>query len=104
MNLLHDQKDMWLFPLELGKGRHVLPTLFITGGTTAFLASDPQVMPHFRKTNAFHDFNRILGTTATGAVIAVVPAAFYAVSLLRKDSYDQSTALFAGEAWPMTSS
>jgi membrane-associated phospholipid phosphatase len=98
MNLLHDQKDMWLFPLELGKGRHWLPTLFITGATAAFLATDPQVMPHFRKTDTFHDFNRVLGTTATGAAIAVVPAAFYAVSLLRKDSYDQSTALFAGEA------
>jgi membrane-associated phospholipid phosphatase len=98
MNLLHDQKDMWSFPLELGKGRHWLPALFITGGTAAFLATDPQVTPHFRKTNTFHDFNRVLGTSATGAAIAVVPAAFYAVSLLRKDSYDQSTALFAGEA------
>jgi membrane-associated phospholipid phosphatase len=98
MNLLHDQKDMWLFPLKLGKGRYCLPALFITGGTAAFLATDPQVMPHFRKTNTFHDFNRVLGTSATGAAIAVVPAAFYAVSLLRKDSYGQSTALFAGEA------
>lgn len=98
MNLLHDQKDMWLFPLELGKSRHWLPALFITGGTAAFLATDPQVMPHFRKTNTFHDFNRVLGTSATGAAIAVMPAAFYAVSLIRKDSYGQSTALFAGEA------
>jgi membrane-associated phospholipid phosphatase len=55
-------------------------------------------MPHFRKTNTFHDFNRVLGTTATGAAIAAVPAAIYAVSLIRKDSYGQSTALFAGEA------
>jgi membrane-associated phospholipid phosphatase len=98
MNLLHDQKDMWLFPLQLGKGRHWLPALFITGGTAAFLATDPQVMPHFRKTSVFHGFNRVLGTSSTGAAIAVVPAAFYAVSLIRKDSYDQSTALFAGEA------
>jgi membrane-associated phospholipid phosphatase len=98
MNLLHDQKDMWLFPLQLARGRHWLPALFITGGTAAFLATDPQVMPDFRKTNTFHGFNRVLGTTATGAAIAVVPAAFYAVSLLRRDSYDQSTALFAGEA------
>lgn len=98
MNLLHDQKDMWLFPLQLGRGRHWLPALFITGGTAAFLASDAQTMPHFRQTTDFHGFNRVFSTTATGAAIAVVPVAFYAASLLRKDSYDQSTALFTGEA------
>lgn len=83
MNLLRDQKDMWFFPLKLAKGRHWLPGLFITGGTAAFLATDPQVMPHFRKTNTFHGLNRVLGTSASGAAIAVVPAVFYAVSLTK---------------------
>jgi membrane-associated phospholipid phosphatase len=98
MNFLHDQKDLWLFPLELGKGRHWLATLVITGGTAVFLATDAQTMPHFRQTTDFHGFNRVFGTTATGAAIAVVPAVFYGVSLLRRDSYDQGSALFAGEA------
>jgi membrane-associated phospholipid phosphatase len=98
MNFLHDQKDMWLFPLELGKGRHWLPALVITGGTAIFLATDAQTMPHFRQTTDFHGFNHVFGTTVTGATIAVVPAVFYAVSLLRHDSYDQGSALFAGEA------
>ena len=98
MNFLHDQKDMWLFPLELGKGRHWLPALFITGGTAVFIATDPQTMPHFRQTTDFHGFNRVFSTTGTGAAIAVVPAVFYGVSLLRHDSYDQGSALFAGEA------
>ena len=98
MNFLHDQKDMWLFPLDLAKGHHWLPALFITGGTAVFLATDPQTMPHFRQTTDFHDFNRVLGTTATGAAIAVVPAVFYGVGLLRHNSYDQGSALFAGEA------
>ena len=98
MNFLHDQKDMWLFPLELGKGHHWLPTLFITGGTAVFLATDAQTMPHFRQTTDFHGFNRVFSTTVTGATIAVVPAVFYGVSLLRHDSYDQGSALFAGEA------
>ena len=98
MNFLHDQKDMWLFPLELGKGRHWLPALVITGGTAVFIATDPQTMPHFRQTTDFHGFNRVFSTTATGAAIAVVPAVFYGVSLLRHDSYDQGSALFAGEA------
>jgi PAP2 superfamily len=98
MNFLHDQKDMWLFTLELGKGRHWLPALFITGGTGVFIATDPQTMPHFRQTTDFHGFNRVFSTTGTGAAIAVVPAVFYGVSLLRHDSYDQGSALFAGEA------
>jgi membrane-associated phospholipid phosphatase len=98
MNFLHDEKDMWLFPLDLAKGHHWLPALFITGGIAVFLATDAQTMPHFRQTTDFHDFNRVLGTTATGAAIAVVPAIFYGVSLLRHDSYDQGSALFAGEA------
>ena len=98
MNFLHDQQDMWLFPLDLAKGHHWLPALFITGGTAVFLATDPQTMPHFRQTTDFHDFNRVLGTTATGAAIAVVPAVFYGVGLLRHNSYDQGSALFAGEA------
>jgi membrane-associated phospholipid phosphatase len=98
MNFLIDQKNMWLFPLELGKGHHWLPALFITGGTAVFIATDPQTMPHFRQTTDFHGFNRVFSTTATGAAIAVVPAVFYGVSLLRHDSYDQGSALFAGEA------
>jgi membrane-associated phospholipid phosphatase len=98
MNFLHDQKDMWLFPLELGQGRHWLPALFITGGTAVFIATDPQTMPHFRQTTDFHGFNSVFSTTGTGAAIAVVPAVFYGVSLLRHDSYDQGSALFAGEA------
>jgi membrane-associated phospholipid phosphatase len=98
LNILHDQKDLWLFPLELGRGRHWLPALFISGGTAAFLATDPQVMPHFRKTTDFHDFNRVFSGTSTNVAMAVVPAVFYAASLVRKDSYAQSTALFAGEA------
>ena len=98
VNFLHDQKDMWLFPFELGKGRHWLPALFITGGTAVFIATDTDTMPHFRQTTDFHGFNRVFSTTATGAAIAVVPAVFYGVSLLRHDSYDQGSALFAGEA------
>jgi membrane-associated phospholipid phosphatase len=98
LNFLRDQKDMWLFPLDLAKGHHWLPTLFITGGTAVFIATDPQTMPHFRQTTDFHGFNRVFSTTATGAAIAVVPAVFYGVSLLRHDSYDQGSALFAGEA------
>jgi membrane-associated phospholipid phosphatase len=98
MNILHDQKDLWLFPLQLARGRHWLPALFIVGSTAVFIATDPQTMPHFRQTTDFHDFNRVFSSTSTGVAMAVVPAVFYAVSLMRHDSYDQKTVLFAGEA------
>jgi hypothetical protein len=37
MNFLHNQKDMWMFPLDLAKGHHWLPASFITGGTAVFM-------------------------------------------------------------------
>src|SRR5713101_8308013 len=30
-NFLQDQKDIWLFPVLLGKGRHWVPTIAVTG-------------------------------------------------------------------------
>jgi membrane-associated phospholipid phosphatase len=97
-NFLHDQKDLWLFPLKVGEGKHVLPFSVVTVATAALIATDPQTMPHFRQADAFQDTTRALGGTASGAVIAAVPATFYLVGLLRKNHYDQATSLFAGEA------
>src|ERR1700736_1839937 len=34
-NFLHDQKDMWLFPVKVGQGHHWLPVLLVTGATAA---------------------------------------------------------------------
>ena len=47
-DFLHDQKDIWLFPGQLAKGRHWLPTLAITGVTAGLIVADPHVMPYFR--------------------------------------------------------
>jgi len=97
-NFLQDQKNMWLFPLKLGEGRHWLPATLIVGGTAGLIAADPQTMPHFRQTTAFSGFNRVFGGTSSAGIIAAVPATFYVASLIRKNSYDQSSALLAGEA------
>jgi hypothetical protein len=97
-NFLKDQKDMWLFPVKLGEGHHWLPSAFVVGGTAALIATDPQTMPHFRQTTAFHGFNRVFTSTVSGGIIAAVPATFYVASLIRKNSYDQGSALLAGEA------
>ena len=98
-NLLADQKDIWLFPTKLAKGKHIWPTIAVVGITSGFVASDPYSAPPFRNTTSFSGFNRVFSSTNTGAFIAAVPAAMYAIGWARKDSYAQQTALLAGEAF-----
>ena len=98
-NILADQKDIWLFPAKLAKGKHIWPTIAVVGITAGFVASDPYSAPPFRNTTSFSGFNRVLSSTTTGAFIAVVPAAMYGIGWIRKDSYAQETALLAGEAF-----
>jgi membrane-associated phospholipid phosphatase len=97
-NLLADQKTIWLFPSKLTTARTWLPTIAIVGGTSALIATDPQTAPYFRTSNSFNSFNRVFSGVNTGAFIAAVPASFYAVGWLKKDSYAQDTALLAAEA------
>lgn len=97
-NILEDQKEIFLFPKELAKGKHWWPTIGVLGGTAALVASDPYTAPAFRTTTRFNGFNRGLSAVNTAAFIAAVPAAMYGVGWLRKDSYAQDTALLAGEA------
>ncbi len=97
-NFLHDQKDMWLFPVQLAHGKHWLPTAGVGGVTAGLIAADAHDASNFRRTNSFSGFNRGFSGPITAAEIAAVPAAFYAVGLARKDSYAQKTALLAGEA------
>jgi len=98
-NLLADQKDIWLFPTKLAKGKHWWPTIGVLGVSAGFLASDPYSAPPFRTTNDFSGFNSAFSSTNSAAIIVAVPAAMYGVGLLRKDSYAQNSALLAGEAF-----
>jgi len=97
-NILHDQKDLWLFPVQLAAGRHWLPTAAVLGVTAGLLASDAHDAPYFRRTSNFSGFNRGLSGTVTALGIALVPSALYGIGLVRKDSYAQQTALLSGEA------
>jgi len=95
---LHDEKDMWLFPVKLAKGKHWLPTAIVVGGTAAFIKEDPPLERKVRQTDIFNDYNKVLKSSVSGGLITVVPVGFYVVSLIRRDSYGQGTALLAGEA------
>ena len=98
-NFLHDQEDIWLFPVELAHGHHWLPTAAVVSMTAGLLATDAQDTPYFRRTAHFQGFNRVFSGRATGIGTTLVPPSFYVIGLIRKDSYQQKTALLAGEAF-----
>jgi hypothetical protein len=99
MRVLGDQKALWLFPTQLARGRHWVPTIAIVGVTGGLIAADPSLEPHFRNNPAFDETSEIFSTANTGIVEAGVPAAIYLTGLLRHDSYAQQTAILAGEAY-----
>ena len=97
-NFLNDQKNIWIFPRKLAKGRDWIPTVAVGGTTAALLAADPYEAHYFRTTTSFHDFNNVFSSNATNIGTIVAPASFYVAGLLSKDDKMQHTALLAGEA------
>src|SRR5437899_8612027 len=97
-DFLRDQKDIWLFPVQLGKGKHWLPTLGITGATAGLIIADPHVMPYFQDhVRNLDKLNDVFDTTTTTAEVIAVPATLMLTGYMRHDQYQVSTALLAGE-------
>jgi hypothetical protein len=99
-DFLHDQKDIWLFPFQLAKGRHLLPTLGVVGGTTGLIYADPHVMPYFQThaRNLDH-LNDAFDAQISTAEVVAIPVSLMFAGYLRHDSYEVGTALLAGEAY-----
>lgn len=99
-DFLHDQKGIWLFPLQLAKGHYLLPTLGVVGGTAGLIVADPHVMPYFQ-THArnLDDLNDVFDAYITTGEVISVPAALMIAGYARHDDYQVSTALLAGEAY-----
>ena len=95
---LHDEKDIWLFPTKLGERKLWIPTAIIVGATAGFIKGDPPLERKVRQTDIFSEYNKVLKSSISGGLITVIPVGFYAISLLRHDSYGQGTGLLAGEA------
>jgi len=98
--IVQDQKDIWLFPTQLARGRYWIPTLAVVGGTAGLIAADPHAMPYFR-THAgnLDDFNDAFDGPITNAEIAIVPVTLFLVGQIRHDTYASKTGLQAGEAY-----
>jgi len=98
--ILHDQKEIWLFPVALAHGKYWVPTLVVAAGTAGLIAADPHAMPSFR-THAgnWDDFNDAFDGPITNAETALVPVALVLVGAARHDAYASKTGLLAGEAY-----
>lgn len=99
-DFLHDQKNIWLFPFQLAKGHHLLPTLGVVGGTAGLIVADPHVMPYFQThaRNLDH-LNDAFDAQITTAEVVAVPVSLMFAGYLRHDSYEVGTALLAAEAY-----
>src|SRR5579863_6208498 len=40
-DMLHDQKQMWLFPVSMARGHHLKPALALLGATVLLATTDP---------------------------------------------------------------
>jgi membrane-associated phospholipid phosphatase len=98
--ILTDQKNIWLFPTQVARGRYWLPTLAVVGGTAALIATDPKTAPYFRKHSGnLDDLNDTFDGSITSAETALVPASLLAAGYIRHDPYMVNTSLLAGEAY-----
>lgn len=99
-DFLNDQKDLWTFPLRLAKGKDLLPTLVVVGGTVGLIYADQLDMPYFRnhQTN-WDDINDVFDPATTSAEVVALPAGLMAAGYVRHDDREVNTALLAGEAY-----
>lgn len=97
-NLLHDQKRIWTFPLDLAHGRHAKLVALFAATTAGLVALDSHDGPYFRRTQRFARFNRAFSGLNTGLAEGLFPGALFVAGLLRDDAYGKETALLAGES------
>jgi hypothetical protein len=99
-DFLHDQKKIWLFPAELAKGKHWVPTLAIAGGTAVLIATDKNTMPYFRNHQGqLDDLNDVFNSYITSAEVIAVPTTLLIAGYARHDQYQVETAILCGEAY-----
>jgi membrane-associated phospholipid phosphatase len=99
-DFLQDQKAIWLFPVQLAKGHHWLPTIGVAGATAGLIVADPHVMPYFRDhARNLDKLNDTFDAPITSAEVAAVPVSLMIAGYARHDSYQVQTSLLAGEAY-----
>lgn len=97
-NILRDQKDVWLFPVSVARGKHLKPTLVLIGVTAGLIAVDKYSASYFHRTRSFDGFNNTFSSRKTALATEIIPAALYVAGLMRKDTYAQETFFLAARA------
>ncbi len=99
-DFLHDQKNIWLFPVQLAKGHYWLPTLAVSGVTAGLIVADPHAMPYFRShAKNLDDINDTFDAPITTGEVIAIPASLLVAGYIRHDPYQVDTALLSGEAY-----
>jgi membrane-associated phospholipid phosphatase len=99
-DFLHDQKDIWTFPVRLAKGHHLAPTLIVVGGTVGLIYADSHDMPYFRTHQRnWDDVNDVFDPLITTGEVIALPAGLLAAGYIRHDDREVNTALLAAEAY-----
>ncbi len=99
-DFLHDQKEIWTFPIQLGQGRHWAPTLAISAITGGLIVADPHAMPYFEShARNLDDINDVFDPLITTGEVIAVPLSLMVAGYARHDTYQVSTALLAAEAY-----
>jgi len=99
-DFLHDQKDLWTFPVRLFKGHSVLPTAIVLGGTVGLIYADPHIMPYFRTHQKNLDkANDVFDPMITTAEVIAIPAGLLTAGYIRHDDREVNTAILATEAY-----
>ena len=65
LRFLHDEKDMWLFPVKLGEGKHWIQTAIVGGGTAAFINEEPPLERKVRETDLFSEYDKVLESSVS---------------------------------------
>lgn len=99
-DFLHDQKEIWTFPVKLAHGKYLVPSLIVIGGTAGLIVADPHVMPYFRNHQKnWDDANDVFDPLITTSEVILLPAGLLTAGYIRHDDREVNTALLATEAY-----
>ena len=99
LDILHDQKTIWTFPVKAVRGQHWKPVLGVALITAGLVALDPHTDSYFHDKPGFSTYKTgpLRGRNSTLA-ITLTPVAFYVTGLARHKPHAQNTGLLAAEA------